>query len=564
MKRVISVLMSVVMMFTVLSTVSTAYAGSSYNSDYRRWSQGKSAYQDMKSYGCLVVAMSKMIRESGIKTSGFNPDTLYNWYVKNGYLKNMYITNFDAPVAYAKSLKNYGLSYKGSSTSDILNKAKNNAKNGYYSIIQVKGHYFIVDNKTTNSKGSVYIYDSWNSKNDPGVPMPITTTSHGGTVYTNRLVSIYTYAYSGSNSNSNSNSGSSSSSVKTPSVSVKGASSITSSSARIDFTANNPSKVTIKKVGVQIKKKGASSWTTKTEAMNSSYTNAASVPMWWTIGSGKEINMALSSGTTYEYRAYVVYNGSNYYSSTSTFTTSGTHSHSWGSATVTKSATCTTAGTKRYTCSGCGAYKAESISATGHKFSVTSNSQSVCTEEGQKISTCSNCRYKKTEKIAAKEHKFGEWEVTKEATCEETGEQVRKCSVCKFEEKQEVPAEHKFENGYCTVCGSEEDETDIDDEETPVPPEKVVIKSVKSKKKSLVAYWVSVDDASGYQIQIATDKKFKKNKKNFLIENQKASKKTVKKLKAKKKYYVRVRAYNYSDGEKLYGSWSKIKTVKTK
>lgn len=359
--------------------------------------------------------------------------------------------------------------------------------------------------------------------------------------------------------------GSTSSSTPTnPSVTVKGASSITSSSARIDFTANNPSKVTIKKVGVQIKKKGASSWTTKTEAMNSSYTNAASVPMWWTIGSGKEINMALSSGTTYEYRAYVVYNGSNYYSSTSTFTTSGTHSHSWGSATVTKSATCTTAGTKRYTCSGCGAYKTESISATGHKFSVTSNSQPVCTEEGQKISTCSNCGYKKTEKIAAKEHKFGEWEVTKEATCEEIGEQVRKCSVCKFEEKQEVPAEHKFENGYCTVCGAEEDETDIDDEETPVPPEKVVIKSVKSKKKSLVAYWVSVDDASGYQIQIATDKKFKKNKKNFLIENQKASKKTVKKLKAKKKYYVRVRAYNYSDGEKLYGSWSKIKTVKTK
>ncbi len=114
--------------------------------------------------------------------------------------------------------------------------------------------------------------------------------------------------------------------VTNPSVTVNAISDLTTNSVRINFTAKNPSKVTIKTIGVQVRKKGTSDWKTKQEAMNSSYTNAASVPMWWTVGSGKELNMSLTSGTTYEYRAYVVYNSKNYYSSTSTFTTKSTTS----------------------------------------------------------------------------------------------------------------------------------------------------------------------------------------------------------------------------------------------
>ncbi|MDD7357755.1 MAG: hybrid sensor histidine kinase/response regulator, partial [Eubacterium coprostanoligenes] len=95
----------------------------------------------------------------------------------------------------------------------------------------------------------------------------------------------------------------------------------------------------------------------------------------------------------------------------------------------------------------------------------------------------------------------------------------------------------------------------------------VTVKKLKSKKRTVIAYWGKISDARGYQIQLSTNKKFKKNKKTFSIENQKASKKTIKNLKAKKKYYVRVRAYRYSyfgDGEKIYGKWSKVKSVKTK
>ena len=371
----------------------------------------------------------------------------------------------------------------------------------------------------------------------------------------------FSYKYNGS-----------SSTQKSPSVSVKGASSITNSSARIDFTVNNPSRVTIKTVGVQIRKKGSSSWlVSKTEAMNSSYVNANTVPMWWTIGKGKELNVALSPGTTYEYRAYAVYNGNNYYSPMSTFTTTGSHNHSWGSATVIQSATCTTAGTRRYTCSSCGAYKTESIPATGHKFQLAPSTQTDCTQPGQKTSICSVCGYTKTETTNAKGHNFGEWTVTKEATCEEDGEQKRKCNACGFEETKVIPSSgHNFEDGYCTICGEEEDKLDdnyYDDDEQTTPPARVTVKKLQSKKRTVIAYWGKISDARGYQIQVSTNKKFKKNKKTFSIENQKASKKTIKNLKAKKKYYVRVRAYRYSysgDGERVYGKWSKVKSVKTK
>ena len=46
--------------------------------------------------------------------------------------------------------------------------------------------------------------------------------------------------------------------------------------------------------------------------------------------------------------------------------------------------------------------------------------------------------------------------------------------------------------------------------------------------------------------------------------SKKTTKNNVKKLKAKKKYYVRIRTYKTVNGKKVYSSWSKVKSVKTK
>ncbi len=95
-------------------------------------------------------------------------------------------------------------------------------------------------------------------------------------------------------------------------------------------------------------------------------------------------------------------------------------------------------------------------------------------------------------------------------------------------------------------------------------PKAASFKKVTASKKSISFTWAKVKGVKGYQIQLATDKKFKKNKKTVTIKKQKTTKTTVKKLKAKKKYYVRIRTYKTVNGKKIYSSWSKVKSVKTK
>ncbi len=95
-------------------------------------------------------------------------------------------------------------------------------------------------------------------------------------------------------------------------------------------------------------------------------------------------------------------------------------------------------------------------------------------------------------------------------------------------------------------------------------PKSVTPKTVKSAKKAISVEWKKVGGVKGYQVQVATDKKFKKNKKTVNIKKQKTTKTTVKKLKAKKKYYVRIRTYKIVNGKKVYSAWSKVKSVKTK
>ncbi len=69
---------------------------------------------------------------------------------------------------------------------------------------------------------------------------------------------------------------------------------------------------------------------------------------------------------------------------------------------------------------------------------------------------------------------------------------------------------------------------------------------------------------TGYQLQLATNKAFTKNKKTVNVKGAKKASSTVKKLKSKKKYYVRIRTYKTVGGKKVYSKWSKVKTAKTK
>ena len=68
---------------------------------------------------------------------------------------------------------------------------------------------------------------------------------------------------------------------------------------------------------------------------------------------------------------------------------------------------------------------------------------------------------------------------------------------------------------------------------------------------------------SGYQIQYSEKPNFSKSKIKKVSGYKKTSV-TIKKLKSKKKYYVRIRTYIIVNGKKRYSGWSKIKSQKTK
>ena len=82
---------------------------------------------------------------------------------------------------------------------------------------------------------------------------------------------------------------------------------------------------------------------------------------------------------------------------------------------------------------------------------------------------------------------------------------------------------------------------------------------IYKRKKSLYLSWNPVSKASGYQICYSTSKTFK-GKKTVTVSSYYT---ILGKLKAKKKYYVKVRAYTYSNGKKVYGAYSKVVEQKT-
>ena len=102
-----------------------------------------------------------------------------------------------------------------------------------------------------------------------------------------------------------------------------------------------------------------------------------------------------------------------------------------------------------------------------------------------------------------------------------------------------------------------------------IKPKATSISSLTAGSKKFTVKWKKqATQTTGYQVQVATNKKFKKNKKTVTIKKQKTTKTTVKKLKAKKKYYVRVCTYKTvkinGKSIRIYSGWSKTKTVTTK
>ena len=83
------------------------------------------------------------------------------------------------------------------------------------------------------------------------------------------------------------------------------------------------------------------------------------------------------------------------------------------------------------------------------------------------------------------------------------------------------------------------------------------ITSLSAKDNGFKIKWKKKSGITGYQIQYSTNSKFKKGNKSIKIKNAKTISKKITKLKAAKKYYVRIRTYK----GKKYSKWSKKKNI---
>ena len=88
------------------------------------------------------------------------------------------------------------------------------------------------------------------------------------------------------------------------------------------------------------------------------------------------------------------------------------------------------------------------------------------------------------------------------------------------------------------------------------------VKLTALKKGLRVTLSKKVTNASGYQIEYSLNKNMKSAK--YVSVSASAKYKNVTKLKAKKKYYVRIRAYRTINGKKVYANWSSKKAITTK
>ena len=103
--------------------------------------------------------------------------------------------------------------------------------------------------------------------------------------------------------------------------------------------------------------------------------------------------------------------------------------------------------------------------------------------------------------------------------------------------------------------------------EPTIKTKKATIKKLTpTKKKTLKVTWKKVSGAKGYEIRLATNRKFTKNKRTLKVKKGSSTSKVIKKLKSGKRYYVKLRAYKNVkvDGYTVSanGPWSNIKRSK--
>ena len=308
--------------------------------------------------------------------------------------------------------------------------------------------------------------------------------------------------------------------------------------------------------------------------------------------------------------------GTGTYTGTASAAYTVTCQHSYTES-ITKQPTCTESGIKTFTCSICGDSRTEEIPAAGHSFSAdwTIDEEATCAKEGSKSHHCSVCgAVTDITAIPKTAHNYKNKKVTKRATTSKNGTFTAVCSVCGAEQteviyaaktiklsktsmtyngKKQKPsvtitdaAGKRLKNGtdykvtypkktqnvgkYTVTVTLKGNYTGTVKKTFTILPKNTAISKLTASKNTVTVKWKKqTKQTAGYEIQYSTSSKFtKKTTKTVKAAKNSMTSKKITKLKAKKKYYVRIRTYQTvkvgKKSTKIYASWSKAKTVTTK
>lgn len=281
--------------------------------------------------------------------------------------------------------------------------------------------------------------------------------------------------------------------------------------------------------------------------------------------------------------------------------------HNWNAGNVLKKAGCNEPGLKEYTCIECNETKREEIPAVGHSYSERWYYDEV---KHWHIAICGH-----ELKSDETEHKFS-WVIDRAATEENTGIKHEECGTCGcmrnegtvidavdsislsqisyvYNGKTKKPSvkvkdssgkmlkdkvdytvyysgKAKNVGSYTVAITLKGNYSGIVKKTFEIVPKGTLISKISAQRKGFAIKWKKqTKQTSGYEIAYSTSNKFvKKNTKTVTVKKNIISSKSISKLKAKKKYYVKIRTYKTvrKNGKsvKIYSTWSKVRVVTTK
>ena len=244
---------------------------------------------------------------------------------------------------------------------------------------------------------------------------------------------------------------------------------------------------------------------------------------------------------------------------------------------ITKQPTCAEPGEKTLICSICGAVgETIEIPKTAHAYQDKKVTKRATTSKnGTFTAVCSVCGAEQTETIyAAKTIKFSKTAMTYNGKNQKPSVEIMDANGNKLKNgtdyKVTYPKKTKNVGKYTLTITLQGSYTGTVKKTFTIQPKNTAISKLTASKNTITVKWKKqAKQTAGYELQYSTSSKFtKKTTKTVKIAKNKVTSKKIAKLKAKKKYYVRIRTYQTvkvgKKSTKIYSDWSKAKAVTTK